>query len=252
MGICIHRGGHEPIRDKTRAPRHSADLTDPMSGFFMIRRDAFPARGAQPSGEGYKILLDLFALVADSLRRRAPFTFQSVAERASSRLAVMWEYPLLIVDKRLATSAGAIRQRSPGGIEWSRCPPRYPVGRSQASRDRLRFADLASFVAMTSNYWLNNLLTYRDRRRRGLGFLTGLFVLCSLRHRVIANVGVANFVFSEHYAVACGNAGALVGTVGTARCVSDSRGDGDERAAAKRECRGRDAARKLSVRNDPV
>jgi dolichol-phosphate mannosyltransferase len=39
----------------------TADLTDPMSGFFMIRRDAFLRAVRNLSGEGYKILLDLFA-----------------------------------------------------------------------------------------------------------------------------------------------------------------------------------------------
>ena len=68
---------------------------------------------------------------------------------------------------------------------------------------------------MTSNYTLNNFLTYRDRRRRGFRFYTGLvifYMVCGIG--VVANVGVANFVFQRDYTWwLAGVAGALVGTV---------------------------------------
>ena len=46
----------------------TTELTDPMSGFFMIRRDAFAKVVRRLSAEGYKILLDLFASSPTSLR----------------------------------------------------------------------------------------------------------------------------------------------------------------------------------------
>src|SRR5262249_56514206 len=39
----------------------TAELSDPMSGFFMVRRESFYSAVRRLSGEGYKILLDLFA-----------------------------------------------------------------------------------------------------------------------------------------------------------------------------------------------
>jgi len=45
-----------------------ADLTDPMSGFFIIRRAAFTAAMRGLSGQGFKILLDLFASAPRPLR----------------------------------------------------------------------------------------------------------------------------------------------------------------------------------------
>ena len=54
---------------------------------------------------------------------------------------------------------------------------------------------LAILVAMTFNFWLNNLLTYRDRRLRGGRWLTGLlsFMLaCGLG--AVANVSVASYL----------------------------------------------------------
>jgi len=38
----------------------------------------------------------------------------------------------------------------------------------------------ASMVAMTSNYLINNEITYRDRRRRGLKLLLGYLKFCAL------------------------------------------------------------------------
>src|SRR6202167_3020484 len=44
------------------------DLTDPMSGYFMIRRDAFEALAPSISSQGFKILLDLLASARGRLR----------------------------------------------------------------------------------------------------------------------------------------------------------------------------------------
>jgi dolichol-phosphate mannosyltransferase len=54
----------------------------------------------------------------------------------------------------------------------------------------------AMLTAMASNYTLNNALTYRDRRRRGWRFLTGLAAfaaLCSLG--LAAGVGVSTLLY---------------------------------------------------------
>jgi len=53
---------------------------------------------------------------------------------------------------------------------------------------------------MTSNYVLNNILTYRDRRLTGVRFFAGLasfYGICSLG--AVANVGVASAAFGHHY-----------------------------------------------------
>jgi dolichol-phosphate mannosyltransferase len=58
----------------------------------------------------------------------------------------------------------------------------------------------ATVVAMTSNFILNNLLTYRDRRLSGFRFFTGLlsfYAVCSFG--AAANVGVASAAFAHHY-----------------------------------------------------
>ena len=74
---------------------------------------------------------------------------------------------------------------------------------------------IATVVAMTWNFFLNNWLTYRDRRLHGLAMLRGLisfYLVCSLG--VVANVGVASAVHgSDHVWWVAGIAGAVVGSV---------------------------------------
>ena len=197
----------------------TAELSDPMSGFFMIRREAFYSAVRRLSGEGYKILLDLFASSRTQLRFiEVPYTFRSrVAGESKLDSAVLWEYLLLIIDKFV------------GQIVPARFVMFSLVGLSGVAVHfvslwiayRLMTIDFAAsqaaatFIAMTSNYTLNNFLTYRDRRRRGTKFFTGLLIFYSIcGFGVIANVGVANFVFSRNYTWwLAGGAGALVGTV---------------------------------------
>ena len=74
---------------------------------------------------------------------------------------------------------------------------------------------VAAYAAMTSNFALNNELTYRDRRLRGLSALKGLvsfYVICSVG--TIANVGVANWAYGGRASWwLAGSAGALMGAV---------------------------------------
>src|ERR1700744_4509427 len=74
---------------------------------------------------------------------------------------------------------------------------------------------IAALGAMTSNYLINNAVTYRDRRKKGLALLVGYLkfvVLCSVP--LAANVAVATMVFERgpSWWVA-GVAGAIVAAV---------------------------------------
>ena len=74
---------------------------------------------------------------------------------------------------------------------------------------------IATLAAMTGNFLLNNILTYRDRRLRGLKLLYGLFsfyAVCSVG--AVANVGIAAYVFhADRSWWLAGLTGALVGAV---------------------------------------
>src|SRR3979411_1260982 len=59
-------------------------IADPMSGFFMIRRDRFEQLAPQLSTQGFKILLDVVATAHGDLRiKEIPFTFGSRLHGAS-------------------------------------------------------------------------------------------------------------------------------------------------------------------------
>lgn len=195
------------------------DLSDPMSGFFMVRREAFLASAPRLSGEGYKILLDLFASSPTPLRFvELPYEFRKrFSGESKLDTAVVWEYLLLIIDKKIGrTVAPRFVLFSVVGFSgllvhvltlWATFSvARFSFPVAQAA---------ATLVAMTSNYAINNVLTYRDSRRRGWRFLTGLlsfYVVCGIG--AVANVGVASAVFvRDHTWWVAGGAGALVGTV---------------------------------------
>ena len=197
-----------------------ADLSDPMSGFFMIRRQAFDASARNLSAQGYKILLDIVASAPKPLKiAELPFTF-GLREHGESKLdtLVLWEYVALLLDKTigkyiparfvmfsLVGGAGALVHLSVLALF-----PRY------TSQQFVVAETFAVFAAMTFNFFVNNLLTYRDRRLKGIGgTLVGLgsFYAVGLIGGV-ANVGIANVLFVEHYSVLfAAIAGILVGAV---------------------------------------
>jgi dolichol-phosphate mannosyltransferase len=184
-----------------------------------MRRELFSRAMRRLSGEGYKILLDLFASSPIPPKfAEVPYTFRKrMAGESKLDSAVLWEYVLLILDKKLGwifparfilfCVVGFSGLFAHFSSLWS--------GYKLLGFDFVASQTAATLIAMTSNYTFNNLITYRDRRRRGLRFLTGLisfYVICGVG--VIGNVGVANFVFHRDYEWwLAGAAGALVGTV---------------------------------------
>ena len=195
-----------------------ADLADPMSGFFVLRRAAFDAAVRRMSGEGYKVLLDLLLSSPRPLRcAEVPYRFRP-RHAGQSKLdsAVVWEHVLLLLDKKFGRWVSArfvmfsLVGASGLAVHFTALWALHrglalPFGSAQAA---------ATLLAMSSNYTLNNLLTYRDRRRRGRQWWTGLlsfWAVCGIG--VVANVGVASALFERQEGwLLSGIAGAVVGT----------------------------------------
>jgi dolichol-phosphate mannosyltransferase len=74
---------------------------------------------------------------------------------------------------------------------------------------------LATVCAITWNFVLNNMFTYRDQRLAGWRFLTGLLrfqVICAIG--AVSNVGIATWIYDyDSRWWLAGLAGALIGTV---------------------------------------
>jgi dolichol-phosphate mannosyltransferase len=195
-----------------------SDIRDPMSGFFVVRRPAFEAAVRNLSGQGFKILLDLFASSPTSLRfREFPFRFRQ-RQFGESKLDAMvaWEYLMLIADK-LVGHIVPVRFVLFALIGVLGVPVNLLVLRL-ALGIHISFgwsAALATLGAMVFNFFLNNQFTYRDRRLKGTQFLRGLITFClGCSIGALANVGIARVVYGMHPSWWwAGLAGALIGAV---------------------------------------
>ena len=195
------------------------EIADPMSGFFMIRRDRFEQLAPQLSIQGFKILLDIVATAQGSLRTvEVPFTFGS-RQHGESKLDSMVALDFLglvlaklthdVVSLRfllfaMVGSIGLVVHLAALFISLELF--KAPFAEAQA---------VGALVAMTSNFILNNFLTYRDQRLKGFAILRGLllfYLVCSVG--LFANVGVAFSVYDqEPIWWLAGAAGALMGVV---------------------------------------
>jgi dolichol-phosphate mannosyltransferase len=197
-----------------------SNLTDPMSGFFMMRRDAFDASLRQLSQQGYKILIDIVASAPKSLCiKEFPYVFRN-RQHGESKLdaLVSLEYLMLLLDKVFGrwVPARFILFMAVGGLGVFVHMAALTVLLKAAGAPFIFGQSMATLVSMTFNFFLNNTLTYRDKRLKGfwpvLGGLFSFYLVCSLG--AVSNVGIANFLFSNSYAWwLSGIAGIIVGAV---------------------------------------
>ncbi|WP_315831710.1 glycosyltransferase family 2 protein [Bradyrhizobium prioriisuperbiae] len=194
-------------------------IADPMSGFFMIRRDRFEQLAPSLSVQGFKILLDIVATARGTLRTvEVPFVF-GTRQHGESKLDSMVALDFLglvlakltrdLVSLRfllfaLVGSFGLAVHLVTLDIAFSLLPTSFAEAQT-----------IAAFVAMTSNFLLNNFLTYRDQRLKGLAIVRGLvvfYLVCGVG--LLANVGVAFSIYNQQPIWwLAGAAGALMGVV---------------------------------------
>lgn len=177
------------------------EVTDPMSGFFAMRRAAFEDLAPRLSSQGFKILIDILASTPKPLRTsEIPFVFRA-RQHGVSKLdnLVTAEYLSLL----LAKSTGDVL--SLRFVMFALIGGSGVVVHLAALKTALMFGwtfslaqMTAAYVAMTGNFFLNNILTYRDRRLKGWRLLSGLvsfWLVCSIG--VIANVGAGQLIHDQ-------------------------------------------------------
>ena len=204
------------------------ELTDPMSGYFMLPAATLRADAHRLSGVGFKILLDILATVDTPLRvKEFPLNFAARAE-GESKLdrTVVFEFLVGLYDKWLGRiiptrfalfgtigAAGVVVHMAVlalvlavmGGTFKGHMISAFELGQT-----------LAALVAMTFNFVLNNALTYADKRLTGFASLLRGWAKFGLTCSVglLANVGVAavlvRFGFHEYPAAITG---ILIGSV---------------------------------------
>lgn len=177
------------------------NISDPMSGFFAIRRPAFEILAPRLSIQGFKILMDILASTPQPLRTsEMPLRFRA-RQHGLSKLdnLVAVEYLSLLLAKLTGDvlSLRFVLFAIIGGFGVVV----HLVTLKMALVSGLTFSlaqMTAAYVAMTGNFFLNNSLTYRDRRLKGWRLISGLvsfWIVCSIG--VIANVGAAQLIHEQ-------------------------------------------------------
>jgi dolichol-phosphate mannosyltransferase len=195
------------------------EIADPMSGFFMIRRDRFEQLAPQLSTQGFKILLDIVATAQGELRiQEIPYRFGSRLH-GESKLDSMVALDFLgLVLAKLTHDVVSLRfllfaMVGSLGV-FVHFATLYIVLKGFGQPFAVA-QGCGALLAMTSNFVLNNFLTYRDQRLKGFAILRGLvlfYIVCGVG--LAANVGVAFSVYAqEPIWWLAGAAGALMGVV---------------------------------------
>jgi len=196
-----------------------ADLTDPMSGFFMLRRAALAVSVRRLSAIGFKILTDLFASSSRKLVfKELPYQFaQRVHGESKLDSVVAWDYGMLLLDKLVGhiVPARFIGFAMVGGMGVFVHFLVLGITFKSLHQDFALSQGLATLTAMTFNFSVNNVLTYRDVRLRGWRWLRGwlsFILVCSVG--AVANVGVASYLYKANNGwVPAAIAGIMIGVV---------------------------------------
>ncbi|MGA7970757.1 MAG: glycosyltransferase family 2 protein [Terriglobales bacterium] len=178
------------------------DISDAMSGFFVIDRHFFQEIVHRLTGSGFKILVDILASSRRPVRvAEVPYRFRNRA-RGESKLDVNveLEYLFLLIDKMIGNyvptrfvlfvlvgSLGMMIHLSTLALLYAVAKESFIVAQTAAT-----------VAAMTFNFLLNNIVTFRDRRLRGWRLLTGLLTFygaCSLG--ALMNVSFAEFLHRQ-------------------------------------------------------
>ncbi len=170
------------------------DLIDPMTGFFLIRRDRFLPIAVRLQDAGFKLLLDILHSDKSLKHEEILFRFgQRVHGESKLDALVMWQFATFLMSR----ATGKILPPSlisfifVGGsgvfVHFLTLYSLLGLGLSFA------VAQIgATTIAASSNFVLNNILTFRDKRLIGRAMVIGYFkFLAAASVGILANVSAA-------------------------------------------------------------
>ncbi|CAN7284680.1 glycosyltransferase family 2 protein [Phenylobacterium sp. LjRoot225] len=176
----------------------AVDLTDPVSGFFMARREVIDRVAPKLAASGFKVLFDIVASQPQPLRCvELGYEFRPrVAGESKLDNGVVAQYLSLLGSKMTkdVISPRALMFLAVGGsgvvVQLAALEVLRHFGMQFAAAQTV-----AALLAMTSNFLINNTVTYRDRRKHGWGMAVAYARFCLLCSAgLAANVGVATIV----------------------------------------------------------
>jgi len=197
-----------------------APVSDPMSGFFMIRRDIVSCLAPRLSPDGFKILVDVILSAGRDLKIvEVPYRFRKrVAGESKLTPPVGLDF------------LGLVAHHASGGMLPNRFVLFALIGAIGLVVHILALSAfhswfgpsdfytgqvVATLAAMASNFVLNNEITYRTHRYHGLSMIGG-FAAFALGCGVgaLANIDVASWLYkSNHTWWVAGMSGAVLSVV---------------------------------------
>ncbi len=177
-------------------------LSDPMSGFFMLRREVVEEMASDLTPEGFKILLDIVSTAGKSLRvAELPYQFRS-RHRGASKLdtRIALDYAGLVLAKATSDllSLRFVFFCLVGIVGIGVHFVTLSIGVALIGLSFQWAQTLAIVVAIANNFALNNAITYRDQRLTGVNYFTGLlmfYVVSSIG--ALSNLSVGHWLFGH-------------------------------------------------------
>ena len=174
-------------------------LSDPMSGFFVVRRRFLERVVRRVYGRGFKILLDLIAAARGEIRIvELPYRMRSRSYGESKLGArVVAEFFMLLLyhfmGRLLPARFFLFAAVGVTGVGLHLCVlwPLFALTGNFALSQAV-----ATWAAMTSNFFLNNVFTYGDQRLRGRLIWRGLlsfYAACGIG--ALINLAIAEWLF---------------------------------------------------------
>ena len=174
--------------------------SDPMSGFFALKRGLIDEIASDISLSGFKILFDILTTKGIPLKvKEIPYTF-CTRIHGTTKLSVstLIDFAWLLLKKisfRLPiTNFLMFCLVGLTGVAMHFCVLyamhklfQYPFFLSQC---------IATFFAMTSNYIINNRLTFFSNQLRGKAFIKGYLLFClACMFGAIVNIAISEMLF---------------------------------------------------------
>jgi dolichol-phosphate mannosyltransferase len=180
----------------------SLDLKDPMSNFFGMRRDVFDDVAAGLSGLSFKILLDILMTVRRPLRlRELPFVLgERQAGSSKFQMVIGWEFMMLLADKTIGNyiPVRLLALATSGLILTLSYLSLFALAYRVLGVDFMLSGAMAATLGMTVSYAVSNAMMYRDCKRHGIRWFTGLvyfITVCSAG--AASNVILAGYLFNH-------------------------------------------------------
>ena len=201
-GFSARRAAISRFATKLAKKALNAEFSDLMSGFFMLRREIVENCAPHLTSSGFKILADIVASAQQPLKiAEVGYMFRErLAGESKFDIKVGLDFLGLMLNK---ASGGRIPVRfiffalvGATGVAIHMATLNLALALLGVSFTLAQ--SIATFVAMTSNFFINNVITYRDAKLKGFGPITrGLlyfYAVCMIG--AVANVGTATYLFN--------------------------------------------------------